>query len=239
METLNQFTSLMNNKLDGPIRAHLKNVYASIASATLVAAIGAACHVNGIWQGGMLSGLGSFILILMLAFSRNGDGKDDGMRFLYLNGLAFCSGMSTGPLIEAVWDLNPSIVISALLYTCVIFTCFTLSALIAPEGKYLALGAPLMSILSTMLLASLMNIFFRSASIAYFQILAGLFLMSAFILYDTHLIMEKFRLGDRDYVWHALTLFMDLASIFKHLLVLLAEREQSSQRSSSKKRSNR
>jgi len=63
--------------------------------------------------------------------------------------------------------MDPSIVISALLYTCVIFTCFSVSALIAPEGKYLALGAPLMSILSTMLLASLMNIFIRSASIAY------------------------------------------------------------------------
>lgn len=237
METLNNFSSLLENKLDGPLRSHLKNVYASIASATLVAAVGAACHVNGIWQGGLLSGLGSFTLILMLAFSRNAEGKDDGMRFLYLNGLAFCSGMSTGPLISAVWELNPSIVISALLYTCVIFSCFTLSALIAPEGKYLALGAPLMSILSTMLLASIMNIFFRSGSIAYIQLLAGLFLMSAFILYDTHLIIEKFRMGDRDYIWHALTLFMDLASIFKHLLVLLADREQSSSRG--KKRSSR
>lgn len=215
----------MNNKLDGPLRSHLRNVYASIASASLLASIGAACHVNGIWQGGILSGLGSFILILMLAFSRNPEGKDDGMRFLYLNGLAFCSGMSTGPLIEAVWDLNPSIVISALLYTCVIFTCFTMSALIAPEGRYLALGAPLMSILSTILLASLMNIFFRSATIAYVQILVGLLVMSGFILYDTHLIIEKHRMGDRDYVWHALTLFMDLASIFKHILVLLADKE--------------
>jgi len=51
--------------------------------------------------------------------------------------------------------------------------------------------------------------------------------MSIFILYDTHLIMEKFRMGDRDYVWHALTLFMDLVSIFKHLLILLADKEQS------------
>jgi hypothetical protein len=76
-------------------------------------------------------------------------------------------GMSTGPLIEAVWQLDPSIVISALLYTCIIFTCFTLSALVAPEGRYLALGAPLMSVLSTMLIASLMNIFIRSATVAY------------------------------------------------------------------------
>jgi FtsH-binding integral membrane protein len=182
-------------------------------------------------------------------------------------------GLSTGPLIETVWDMDPSIVISALLYTCVVFTCFTLSALIAPDGKYLALGGPLLSILSTMLLASIINIFVRSPTFIYvsnlfcdkshsivfvaavhgkiscyrlhstfhlsmilqMQLLLGLIVMSAFVLYDTQLIMEKFRMGDKDYVWHSLTLFMDLASIFKHILVLLADKEQNSR---NKKRSN-
>jgi FtsH-binding integral membrane protein len=236
MEGLQNFATMMNNKLDAPIKGHLRNVYASIASATLVAAAGAAVHVNGIWEGGMLSGLGSIILVLLLAFSRNPEGKDNGTRFLYLNGLAFCSGLSTGPLIEVVWDLDPTIVISALMYTAVIFVCFTLSALVAPEGKYLALGGPLMSLLSTMLIASIMNIFFRSHSFVFMQLILGLLLMSAFILYDTHLIMEKFRMGDRDHIWHALTLFMDLASIFKHILVLLADKEQSSR---NKKRNSR
>jgi len=68
------------------------------------------------------------------------------------------------------------------------------------------------------------------------QLLIGLVLMSAFVLYDTQLIMEKFRIGDKDYVWHSLTLFMDLASIFKHILVLLADKEQTSR---NKKRSSR
>jgi len=222
------FGNLMNNKFEGPIRSHLRNVYASVASASIVAALGAMIHVMGFWQGGLLSGLGSFAFIMMLATSRNPEGKADGTRFMYLNGLALCTGLSTGPLIETVWvGMDPSIVISALMYTCVVFTCFSVSALVAPEGKYLALGAPLMSILSTMLIASLVNIFMRSATVAYIQVLMGLFVMSAFILYDTHLIIEKFRMGDRDYVWHSLTLFMDLASIFKHILVLLAEKESS------------
>jgi len=225
---MTNFTNLMNNKFDAPIRSHLRNVYASVASASLLAAVGAMAHMHGIWGGGLLSGIGTLAFMLMIAFSRNSEGKDNAKRFLYLNGLALCTGLSTGPLIEVVWDLDPSIVISALLYTCIVFTCFSLSALIAPEGKYLALGGPLMSILSTMLMASILNIFIRSASIAYVQVLMGLFVMSAFILYDTHLIMEKFRIGDRDYVWHSLTLFLDLASIFKHILVLLADKEASS-----------
>jgi len=236
METLNNFGTFMNSKLEAPMKGHLRNVYACISSATLVAAAGAAAHCNGFWEGGLLSALGSIILLTMLAFSRNPEGKDDGMRFLYLNGFALCTGMSTGPLIEAVWDIDPSIVISALMYTCVIFTCFTLSALIAPDGKYLALGGPLLSILTTMLFASILNIFFRSPTFLYMQLLLGLVVMSAFILYDTQMIMEKFRMGDRDYVWHSLTLFMDLASIFKHILVLLADKEQGSR---NKKRNNR
>lgn len=60
---------------------------------------------------------------------------------------------------------------SALMYTGVIFTCFSLSAIVAPEGKYLMLGAPLLSTLSAMLLASLLNIFIRSHTIAYVRFL--------------------------------------------------------------------
>jgi len=52
---------------------------------------------TGIWEGGMLSGLGSFALILALAFSRNPEGKDDGKRFMYLNGLALCTGKHPRP----------------------------------------------------------------------------------------------------------------------------------------------
>jgi len=216
------------------MQTHLRNVYASIASATLVAAAGSVVHVNGYWDGGVLSGIGSLVFMMLLAFSRNQEGKDDGKRFAYLNGLAFCTGLSTGPLIDLVWDLNPAIVISALLYTSVLFTSFTLCALFAREGKYLALGGPIMSIMSALLLSSILNMFVMSATIAYVHLLMGLGLMSAFILYDTHLIMEKVRMGDRDYVWHALTLFIDLVSLFKHILVLLADKEQSN-RSRNKK----
>lgn len=221
------------------MQSHLRNVYASVASAAIVAAVGAAAHVNGIWEGGILSGLGSLGLMLTLAFSRNPEGKDSGKRFAYLNGLAFCTGLSTGPLIANVWDLDPSLVISALLYTCVIFTCFSLCALFARDGKFLALGAPIMSIMSTMLISSLLNIFIRSHTIAYIHLLLGLGLMSAFILYDTHLIMEKVRLGDQDFIWHSLTLFIDLASLFKHILVLLADKEQNNRRNKKSSSNNR
>jgi len=228
---------MVNSKLDGPMRSHLKNVYASIASSTAVAGVGAYAHYNGYFGGGILSGLGSIVLIVLLSLKRATENKEGAKRFMYLNGLALCTGLSTGPLIEMVWDLNPTIVISALLYTFVIFTCFTVSAIVAPDGKYLALGGPLLSVLSTMLIASILNMFVRSHTILYIQLVIGLVVMSAFILYDTQMIMEKFRMGDKDYVWHSLTLFLDLVSIFKHILILLTDKEHSS--NDRRKKSNR
>jgi len=220
------------------MKTHLQKVYGSVASATVVASVGASAHVFGYFEGGLLSGLGSLIFMLMLAFSPDHDGKD-AKRFAYLNALALCTGLSTGPLVELVAQIDPSIVISALLYTFVIFTCFSFCALFARDGKFLFLGGPLMSVMTTMLLTSILNqLLFRSAALAYVHILLGVAVMSAFILYDTHLVMEKARRGERDYVWHAVMLFVDLVSLFKHILVLLADKEQSN-RNRNKKSNNR
>lgn len=38
---------MFNIRRDGPIRSHLRNVYASIASASLMVAAGSIVHVNG------------------------------------------------------------------------------------------------------------------------------------------------------------------------------------------------
>jgi len=231
MEVLQNFQTMFNNKLDPRMQSHLRNVYASILSATMVASLGTVIHMNGIWQGGILSALGSFILMMMIAGTRHPDGKDEGKRFAYLNGLALCTGVSTGPLVEIVWEMNPAVVVSALLYTCVIFGSFSLSALFATEGKFLFLGGPILSITSAMLVTAIVNLFVQSTTVSYIQLLLGLAVMSAFILYDTHLMMDKVRMGDKDYIWHSLNLFIDLVSLFKHILVLLAEKEQSGQRS--------
>lgn len=50
----------------------------------------------------------------------------------------------------------------------------------------------------------------------------GLILMCAFVLYDTQLIMEKRRNGDKDFVAHSVDLFIDLFGIFRRLLIILA-----------------
>lgn len=67
-----------------------------------------------------------------------------------------------GPLVNFAIDIDPSIVISALIGTILIFSCFTLSVLFAPRGYWLFIGAPISTLLSSLFLLSLANVFFAS-----------------------------------------------------------------------------
>lgn len=48
--------------------------------------------------------------------------------------------------------------------------------------------------------------------------------MCGFVLYDTQLIMEKRRNGDKDFIVHSLDLFTDLIGIFRRLLIILTNK---------------
>nr|CAD7421749.1 unnamed protein product [Timema poppensis] len=50
--------------------------------------------------------------------------------------------------------------------------------------------------------------------------------MCGFVLYDTQLIIEKRRNGDKDFVAHSVDLFVDLIGIFRRLVIILTQREQ-------------
>ena len=51
--------------------------------------------------------------------------------------------------------------------------------------------------------------------------------MCGFVLYDTQVIIEKRRAGDKDFVAHSVDLFIDFISIFRRLLVILAQNANS------------
>lgn len=48
--------------------------------------------------------------------------------------------------------------------------------------------------------------------------------MCGFILYDTTIIMEKRRMGDKDFIIHSIDLFIDLIGMFKRILILFMQR---------------
>lgn len=135
-----------------------------------------------------------------------------------------------GPLLNMAIAVNPQIIVTALVATALVFVSFTTSALVAKRGDFLFLGAILMSALSYMSLFSIANIFFRSQIIYQGQLYIGLIAMSAFILYDTQAIMEKFRMGNRDPIGHSLDLFFDVVSVFQRLVIILTQKENRDRR---------
>jgi len=218
------------SKLDAQSKHHLKNVYACLTISTFMAAIGAGVHLlTTIMKGGMMAALGSLGFMLALAFTAH-EAKNHMKRLGFLCGFAFCSGLSLGPLLDRVIDIEPSIVATALIGTCCIFVCFTLSALWAENRSYLYLGGTLVSGLSMLCLLSLMNIFFQSRLIFEINLYAGLLIFCGFVLYDTQLIIEKRRNGDDDFIWHSVDLFLDFINIFRRLLIILSNKESKKKR---------
>ncbi|XP_013791533.1 probable Bax inhibitor 1 [Limulus polyphemus] len=224
------FINTFYDQLEEPVRKHLKNVYSCVAISTLAAAVGGYVHLfTNIFQGGLLSALAGLAFLILLMFTPH-DGKNASKRLCYLVGFAFATGLGLGPLMESVIMVNPQIISLAFLATSVIFISFTLCSLFSKRGSWLFLGGSLMSAISVMFLMGLVNLFTRSVFIYQMHLYLGLAVMCGFILYDTQLIIEKCRMGDRDFIWHSVNLFIDFVGVFRRLLILLTQKEESKKR---------
>lgn len=72
-----------------------------------------------------------------------------------------------------------------------------------------------------MLLASLLNVFFRSTFVPWMQIYLGLVVFCGFIMFDTQLMIEQILSGNDNYITMALNLFVDLVAVFVRILIIL------------------
>ena len=126
--------------------------------------------------------------------------------------------------------LDPSIVMTASIGTVAVFTCFALSALLAPRRSYMYLGGMLGSALTTMFWMSLANMFFHSPLIMDLQVYGGLLLFAGYVVFDTQMIVEKADQGDNDEVGHAMVLFVDAVAIFVRVVIILMKNEERKRR---------
>ncbi|KAK0179129.1 hypothetical protein PV327_007948 [Microctonus hyperodae] len=223
---INSFMNSFSNRLEAPVRQHLKNVYGCVSLSTVSAATGAYVHLyTDILQAGFLSTLGALGLLIALGVTPD-NGKNQKLRLGYLLGFAFLSGLGLGPLLEIVISIDPSIIVTSLVATTVIFVSFSISSLLAPRGQWLYLGGTLISFSNITILLLLANIFLRSTLLYQAQLYLGLFLMCGFIVFDTQLIVEKFHMGNKDFIAHSLELFIDFFRVFRYLVEILTIKEQ-------------
>lgn len=221
------FTQLPN-KLEKDVREHLKNVYGTLALALGCAMLGVVFNAIMNFQSlHFLFTLGIFGLMIAIV-STDASPQNEQKRLAYMFGLSFLVGIQTGPLIEVVGAEDPGIVFNAYLITMIVFGCFTLMALYADSTKYLYLGGFLSSALLAMLLTTLIapyTPFVRSL-----VVWGGLAINCGFVVYDTQLIAEKCRRGDRDYIWHTVLLFVDFVNIFRYIMILLKDKSDKDKR---------
>jgi FtsH-binding integral membrane protein len=226
--TIDNFLNSFTTKFEAPVRSHLKNVYATLTLAVMAAATGAYVHMfTDLLQGGgillLLVGLG----LAFGLYSTPDTGKNRANRLGMLMGFAFLTGLGLGPLLDMAVRINPTIVPSALLLTTAVFASFTGTSLLAPDGKYLYLGGSLLSGLSTLVFLGFLNIFFRSQLLFQVHVYLGLAIFCGFVMFDTQVIILKARRGDKDLIAHSLDLFIDFVQIFRKVLILLMQKEQS------------
>ena len=115
------------------------------------------------------------------------------------------------------------IVFTAVIATSLIFICFSASAILAPRPDYLYLGGLLSSALSMLCFLSIATLFSRSEFLVNVIIYFGLLVFSGYVVYDTTVIIEKFRLGRREPVEGALELLIDFVAIFVRILIALSK----------------
>lgn len=201
----------------------MAKVYCLLFATCGAAAAGSLVHLSGLYEAGLLSAFGGLGLVIALAFTPD-NGKNFNMRLAMLLGFGALTGHSMGLLLQFAIFLNPAIIVTALMGTTMVFVCLSITALFARRGQYLFLGGMLMSVLSTMMLISLSNLLFRSQFVNDLNLYLGLIVMCGLVLYDTQMIVEKCRLGNKDAIQHSLDLFYDVVNIFRKLLIILMQK---------------
>mmetsp|Transcript_19355 Transcript_19355/g.57409 ORF Transcript_19355/g.57409 Transcript_19355/m.57409 type:complete len:259 (-) Transcript_19355:357-1133(-) len=211
------------------VQGHLSKVYAVLAFATLAAAVGSYTYL-AIGISGFLTQIGAIGCMLALAWTPNTPANLS-KRLGCLGGFAFCQGAAIGPLISVALQLSPAALVTAFAATAAVFVSFSLSALVTKRRSFMYLGGYLASAMMAMLVLRLSGWIFGASALAYsVELYGGLLVFSAYILYDTQLIVERASAGEMDFTQHALLLFTDLFAVFVRILIIMLKRSEEDKR---------
>ncbi|CAI2376694.1 unnamed protein product [Moneuplotes crassus] len=231
--TSNNFSNLFEfTELTPRTKDHLNQVYGTLSIGCLCAA--ATCMwtpafvVDNFWFM-LLSIIGTIGLVLTM-FAKKGN-QDHGTKFLCFLGVTCITGAGLRPLMDLATEIDPTIIINALLYTGVIFGSFTFASLKTRRRSMLFIGGFCGSIMLGLAVTMLSSWIFGLSLISYFAYnVITLVVFSLYVIYDTQLIVEKACLGDFDYCIHALELFIDMVKIFTKIvkiLIILSDKKKS------------
>ncbi|RKP13778.1 inhibitor of apoptosis-promoting Bax1-domain-containing protein [Piptocephalis cylindrospora] len=200
-------------------KSHVTRVYGALGVCGVLSAVGASVSP---FNNPLVPFALSFLSLLGVTLMRPGK-ENDGMRYGLLGSFALFKGMVLSPLLLHLLDMYPSVVTSALMTTVILFASLSASAALSSRrlGMYMgALIGALTAVLSFTLLAQL---FLGSQFMATTELFLGLFLFSAYVIYDTQLMLGKVERGILDVPGDAAQLYVDMVAIFIRVAILLAK----------------
>jgi FtsH-binding integral membrane protein len=223
------FASAMRwTRLSAPVLTHLKHTYMALTFAVVSCGVGAYTNMHMHFSPWLPAiAMMGFMWQLSSSSNRASDRSKLNTRLGYLGAFGFCQGMTMSSLLEVALFVDPSIVTTAFLSTAIVFASFSAMALMGNKREYLYLGGTLLSLTSFMLVAGLVNAFlFRIPFLFEARLYGGLLMFIGYVVFDTQMIVARREGGDRDFVRHALDLFVDLAAIFVRLVVILLKQSE-------------
>lgn len=203
------------------VQRYLVRVYSNLAMTTGSATLASILSMRGIiGEIGFIGVLVSFALVFGMQALRGR--VSDQVRLGMLLAFGFLQGMSVGPIIGVVFDLNPDLLLMAVVGTLLAFLSFTGAALFSQRRSYLYLGGLIMFSTFVLLISSFLPFLFN------FNLYLGLFVFCFYIIYDTQVIVERADMmqADRGGIDGALQLFTNLIGIFVRLLMILSQNEK-------------
>jgi FtsH-binding integral membrane protein len=203
-------------------QAHLTKVYTLLMVCVMVCAFGMWLNTAHIISGFFMQLLSFGLTIYLICQIANRRNSED-MRMFYLAGLAFQMGYLVGPFINHLVEVEPMIVIQALIYTGAAFVSFSLISLCSKRRSYLFLGGIIATIIQALILNNLIRWMTGYGFHGMPYLLVGLFLSCIYIIYDTQIIIERAERGDKDVPTHTMMLFIDLFDLFIRILKILME----------------
>lgn len=216
------------------VQSHLKLVYLTLCCALASSAVGAYLHVM-LNIGGLLTFIGC---ILAIGWLFSVPVLEERKRFGILMGVALLQGTTIGPIVKAVVDFDPRILVSAFAGTALAFGCFSAAAMVARRREFLYLGGILSSGFSILLMFQFASSLFGLSSATFkIELYYGLVLFVGYIIFDTQDIIERAHNGDLDYIKHALTLFTDFIAVLVRILIIMLKNASEKEDKKKKRRS--
>ena len=165
--------------------------------------------------------IASFVPLIMVQRSAREYPKNLILTFLF----TFVMGVAIAPGMYLAERAVPGVVTQAGLLTFAAFGALSLYAVFS-RRDFSAWGAFFFVGLIVLLVASLLNFFFQSVAVGLFLSAIGVFVFSGLLVFDTWRIVRSGTYGQDDYVFAAVTIYLDLLNLFMFILSLLGGRRR-------------